>query len=187
MTSPEETTGPLPLSPAEKTFGFDLHLPSIIPPRPGRIRTLNLRRQPGGDFGFSLRKGVIMQRTNTDCFGSKQTVIFAEPGTGPKATETGLLPGDRLIEVNDKNVEKAKREEIIELIRTSSDTVVLKVQPVPELLELSVRTAADGVKIEVQDDVVKGGTLKRSGSVRYKKTVSFLLFMFTFSLIHCVL
>ncbi|CAI9741202.1 unconventional myosin-XVIIIa-like isoform X3 [Octopus vulgaris] len=171
MTSPpEETPGPVPLSPAEKTFDFDLHLPSIIPPRPGRIRTLTLRRQPGGDFGFSLRKGVIMQRTNTDCFGSKQTVIFAEPGTGPKATETGLLPGDRLIEVNDKNVEKAKREEIIELIRTSSDTVVLKVQPVPELLELSVRTAADGVKIEVQADVVKGGTLKRSGSVRYKKT-----------------
>ncbi|XP_036369695.1 unconventional myosin-XVIIIa isoform X3 [Octopus sinensis] len=173
MTSPpEETPGPVPLSPAEKTFDFDLHLPSIIPPRPGRIRTLTLRRQPGGDFGFSLRKGVIMQRTNTDCFGSKQTVIFAEPGTGPKATETGLLPGDRLIEVNDKNVEKAKREEIIELIRTSSDTVVLKVQPVPELLELSVRTAADGVKIEVQADVVKGGTLKRSGSVRYKKTFS---------------
>lgn len=170
MASPEEKTGPPPLSPAEKTFDFDLHLPAIIPPRPGRIRTLTLRRQPGGGFGFSLRKGVIMQRTNTDCFGSKQTVIFAEPGTGPKATETGLLPGDRLIEVNDKNVEKAKREEIIELIRTSLDTVVLKVQPVPELLELSVRTAADGVKIDVQDDVVKGGTLKRSGSVRYKKT-----------------
>ncbi|GAB1602168.1 unconventional myosin-XVIIIa-like isoform X2 [Argonauta hians] len=160
-----------PLSPAEKSFGnVDLHLPSIIPPRPGRVRTLTLKRQAGGDFGFSLRKGVIMLRSGTDCSGTKQTVIFAEPGTGPKATETGLLPGDRLIVVNDRNVEKAKREEIIELIRASGDSVVLKVQPVPELLELSVRTAADGVKIEVQEDVVKGGTLKRSGSVRYKKT-----------------
>lgn len=159
----------VPLSPAEKTFDFDLSLPSIVPPKPGRIRELNLKRQPGGDFGFSLRKGVVMERHNLDTIGSKRTVIFAEPGTGPKATETGLLPGDRLIEVNGTNVENSKREEIIDMIRKSTDCVVLKVQPVPDLMELSVRTAADGGKVDLQEDVAKGGTLKRSGSVRYKK------------------
>lgn len=155
-----------------------MSLPSIVPPKPGRIRELNLKRQPGGDFGFSLRKGVVMERHNLDTIGSKRTVIFAEPGTGPKATETGLLPGDRLIEVNGTNVENSKREEIIDMIRKSTDCVVLKVQPVPDLMELSVRTAADGGKVDLQENVAKGGTLKRSGSVRYKKMVKFLLFLF---------
>lgn len=158
-----------PLSPGNKKFDLDLHLPSIIPPKPGRIRELYLKRQPGGDFGFSLRKGVVMERHNLDSIGSKRTVIFAEPGTGPKATETGLLPGDRLVEVNGTNVENSKREDIIEMIRGSTDCVVLKVQPVPDLMELSVRTAVDGGKVDLQEDIAKGGTLKRSGSVRYKK------------------
>jgi len=51
-------------------------------------------------------------------------VIFAEPGTG---TATGLLPGDRLLKVNDVLVEHLPREAVIEMIRQSEDSVVVEV------------------------------------------------------------
>jgi hypothetical protein len=60
----------------------------------------------------------------------------------------------------------------VELIKAAGETMVLKVQPIPELIELSVRPGKDGAAIDVQEDVVRGGTLKRSGSMRYKKPVS---------------
>lgn len=47
--------------------------------------------------------------------------------------------------------------------------VLLKVRPLPELNELSVRTNADGSEVPIQDLLVRGGTLKRSGSLRMKR------------------
>lgn len=170
-SSPELPTSP-PKSPPEtsheKSFNAKLKLPDIIPPKPPRIRELVLQRQPTGGFGFSLRKGIITEKGSGD-EETKHFVIFAEPGSGPKAPQTGLIPGDRLVEVNGVNVQTMTREEVVEIIQKSGDILCISVQPIPELIELSVRPALDGGKIEIQDDVVKGGTLKRSVSLRYKK------------------
>jgi len=52
-------------------------------------------------------------------------VIFAEPCS--KQLDTTLLPGDRLLEVNGRNVQDTSREDIIDIIRQSGPTVTLKV------------------------------------------------------------
>ncbi len=156
-----------PPSPAEKTYSdIDLHLPNVAPPRCLSPRDITLKRQPAGDFGFSLRRGTVLQRGLEDNVETKRTVIFAEPG--PKNSNTGLLPGDRLLEVNGSNVENASREDIILLIRNSEAEVRLKVQPIPELSELSVRSGLEGEDIVITEQNVKMGTLKRSGSMRFK-------------------
>jgi myosin-18 len=56
---------------------------------------------------------------------TKHFVIFAEPGSGPKAPQTGLIPGDRLVEVNGVNVQNMTREEVVEIIQKSGDTLQL--------------------------------------------------------------
>jgi myosin-18 len=157
-----------PSSPAEKIYAnIDLQLPSVAPPRCLKPRALELKRLPAGDFGFTLRRGTVLERGGKSSDDErKRTVIFAEPG--PKSTHTGLLPGDRLIEVNGVNVEDSTREEIIELIKKSTHSVMLKVQPIPELSELSMRSGLEGEELNIEDQVIKGGTLKRSGSIRFK-------------------
>lgn len=67
----------------------------------------------------------------------RRVVHFAEPGAGTKDLALGLVPGDRLVEINGQNVENKSRDEIVEMIRQSGDSVRLKVQPIPELSELS--------------------------------------------------
>lgn len=56
----------------------------------------------------------------------RRTVIFAEPCS--KQLDTTLLPGDRLLEVNGRNVQDTSREDIIDIIRQSGPTVTLKVR-----------------------------------------------------------
>jgi myosin-18 len=96
-----------PLSSIDKTYGLDyvIELPPLAPPRALRARELKLKRQPTGDFGFTLRRGTVLERSITDASERKRTVIFAEPGSGPRSAQTPLLPGDRLIQVNGVNVE----------------------------------------------------------------------------------
>ncbi|XP_037068510.1 disks large homolog 1-like [Pollicipes pollicipes] len=125
---------------------------------------------PGGEFGFALRRSILLERTARG--DSQRTVIFAEPGRGAAGAhgDTGLLPGDRLIEVNGVNVETAEREQVVALIRNSGDAVTLKVQPIPEVSELSQRQAADGTRVPVADGldpVRRDGTLRRTGSLRF--------------------
>ena len=158
--------------PEQKSYTASLKLPDIIPSKPPRVRELVINRTKAGDFGFTLRKATTTFKSIGDAPDIKQTVIFAEPGSGQKSSLTGLIPGDRLVEVNNVNVEAASREEIVDMIRKTGDTVTLKVQPIPELIELSVRPSVDGSLIDVQEEVTKGGTLRRSGSMRYKKPVS---------------
>ncbi|NXD17514.1 MY18A protein, partial [Nothocercus nigrocapillus] len=67
----------------------------------------------------------------------RRVVHFAEPGAGTKDLALGLVPGDRLVEINGRNVESKTRDEIVEMIRQSGETVQLKVQPILELSELS--------------------------------------------------
>ncbi|GBP00658.1 Unconventional myosin-XVIIIa [Eumeta japonica] len=180
-----------------KTSNFDdvyLPLPEITPmplPKP-RVLTIQRQKAPRNDFGFSLRRAVIQERifvsesnghlkenglmngdkcNGTSGLNSKlayKAVILAEPGSYPGGSETGLLPGDRLLEVNSVSVEGKNREEVIELIKASQDSVNIKVQPIAELCELSRRRAADGGgDVELEDANVRRGTLSRSGSRRF--------------------
>ncbi|XP_053617561.1 unconventional myosin-XVIIIa isoform X2 [Plodia interpunctella] len=168
-------------------------------PKP-RLLTIQRQKAPRKDFGFSIRRAMVQERvfigdlkqmngheenglTNGDnkCNGnvangltSKLThkaVILAEPGSYPGASETGLLPGDKLLEVNGVSVEGKSREEVIELIKSSQDSVTIKVQPIAELCELSRRQAVDGgADVDLLDSNVRGGTLSRSGSRRFTST-----------------
>ncbi|XP_074045203.1 unconventional myosin-XVIIIa isoform X7 [Macrotis lagotis] len=120
-----------------KRFAADLRLPTAVPPLPPPPRELELQRRPTGDFGFSLRRTTMLDRTGPEGQAYRRVVHFAEPGAGTKDLALGLVPGDRLVEINGQNVENKSRDEIVEMIRQSGDHVRLKVQPIPELSELS--------------------------------------------------
>ncbi|XP_076138238.1 unconventional myosin-XVIIIa isoform X7 [Alosa pseudoharengus] len=120
----------------DKTFPADLRLPVVIPPHTPEARELELQRRNTGDFGFSLRRTTMLDR-GADGAVYRRVVHFAEPGAGTKDLALGLVPGDRLVEINGRNVENKSRDEIVEMIRQSGDTVRLKVQPILELSELS--------------------------------------------------
>ncbi|XP_065753734.1 unconventional myosin-XVIIIa isoform X2 [Phocoena phocoena] len=119
-----------------KRFPADLRLPPVVPPLPPALRELELQRRPTGDFGFSLRRTTVLDR-GPEGQVYRRVVHFAEPGAGTKDLALGLVPGDRLVEINGHNVESKSRDEIVEMIRQSGDGVQLKVQPIPELGELS--------------------------------------------------
>uniref|UniRef100_A0A8C5E6V9 Myosin XVIIIAb n=1 Tax=Gouania willdenowi TaxID=441366 RepID=A0A8C5E6V9_GOUWI len=120
----------------DKTYPVQLQLPAVVPPTPPEIRELELQRRSTGDFGFSLRRTTMLDRS-PDGGVYRRVVHFAEPGAGTKDLALGLVPGDRLVEINGWNVENKSRDEIVEMIRQSGDTVRLKVQPILELSELS--------------------------------------------------
>lgn len=166
---PEIETTPPVLSPTEKTFDADLQLPTVAPPKPKRARDVKLNRQPGGGFGFTLRRTILEERSLPTGMLQKREVHFAEPSTAAKENSTGLLPGDRLVEVNGVNVESTPRDDIIAMIRNSGDSVQLKVQPIPELVELSHRSGTDGSEIVLDEQILKTGSLVRSASMRMKK------------------
>ena len=108
----------------------ELPLPEIMPLALPEPRELTIQRQPPprNDFGFSLRRAIILERGPNGVTQMKP-VTFAEPGaTLQNSNDTGLLPGDRLIEVNGINVDDKSREEIIDLIKGSSNSVTVKVR-----------------------------------------------------------
>nr|XP_057935142.1 unconventional myosin-XVIIIa isoform X11 [Doryrhamphus excisus] len=120
----------------DKTFPAQLQLPAVVAPTAPETRELVLQRRNTGDFGFSLRRTTMLDRS-PDGGVYRRVVHFAEPGAGTKDLMLGLVPGDRLVEINRRNVENKSRDEIVEMIRQSGDTVRLKVQPILELSELS--------------------------------------------------
>ena len=121
----------------EKTFpGADLQLPVLVAPPIPDPRELELQRRNTGDFGFSLRRTTMLDR-KPDGGVCRRVVHFAEPGAGTKERALGLVPGDRLVEINGINVESKNRDEIVEMIRQSGETVRLKVQTILELSELN--------------------------------------------------
>ncbi|XP_030236325.1 unconventional myosin-XVIIIa isoform X10 [Gadus morhua] len=135
----------------DKSFPADLQLPAVVSPTVPETRALELQRRNTGDFGFSLRRSTMLNRGPDGVF--RQLVHFAEPGAGTKDLALGLVPGDRLVEVNGCNVESNTRDEIVEMIRQSGDTVRLKVQPILELSELSRRWLrnTEGLRREAGD------------------------------------
>ncbi|KAL0182939.1 hypothetical protein M9458_022314, partial [Cirrhinus mrigala] len=120
----------------DRTFPADLRLPAVAPPQIPAPRELEIQRRNTGDFGFSLRRTTMVDQ-RPDGSPYRKVVHFAEPGAGNKDPTLGLVPGDRLVEINGRNVENKSRDEIVEMIRQSGDTVRLKVQPIVELSELS--------------------------------------------------
>uniref|UniRef100_A0A3B5ANZ9 Unconventional myosin-XVIIIa-like n=1 Tax=Stegastes partitus TaxID=144197 RepID=A0A3B5ANZ9_9TELE len=121
----------------EKTYpGADLQLPAIVAPPIPDPRELELQRRNTGDFGFSLRRTTMLDR-QSDGGVCRRVVHFAEPGAGSKDRAVGLVPGDKLVEINGINVENKSRDEIVEMIRQSGESVRLKVQPILELSELN--------------------------------------------------
>ncbi|KAH8346059.1 hypothetical protein KR067_000419, partial [Drosophila pandora] len=184
-TNSSFATPPFSLSPVGESQGIDrwarvhafedveLPLPPVqlvqLPPP----RQLVIRRQksPRQDFGFSLRKAICLDRTESLMSPIFRPVIFAEPGAGGGAT--GLLPGDRLIKVNGTSVGELSREIIIEMIRNSGDAVTVEVQPVAELVELSKRCMAPSTATveEIDHSITNGNcnTLRRSASKRFKR------------------
>uniref|UniRef100_A0A8C7WGX4 Myosin XVIIIAa n=1 Tax=Oncorhynchus mykiss TaxID=8022 RepID=A0A8C7WGX4_ONCMY len=120
----------------EKTFPADLQLPGVLALPMPEPRELELQRRNTGDFGFSLRRTTMLDQ-QPDGGAYRRVVHFAEPGAGTKDLALGLVPGDRLVEINGHNVESKSRDEIVEKIRQSGDSVRLKVQPIVELSELS--------------------------------------------------
>lgn len=153
--------GPRPQVPelVAKRFPADLRLPPVAPPPPPALRELELQRRLTGDFGFSLRRTTMLDR-GPDGQVCRRVVHFAEPGAGTKDLALGLVPGDRLVEINGHNVESKSRDEIVEMIRQSGDSVRLKVQPIPELSELSRSwlRSGEGPRREPADVSVSPGT-----------------------------
>ncbi|CAB1316214.1 unnamed protein product [Coregonus sp. 'balchen'] len=136
----------------EKTFPADLRLPGVMAPPMPEPRELELQRRNTGDFGFSLRRTTMLDR-RSDGGVYRRVVHFAEPGAGTKDLALGLVPGDRLVEINGHNVENRSRDEIVEKIRQSGDSVRLKVQPIVELSELSRcwLRSSEGLRSEAYD------------------------------------
>uniref|UniRef100_A0AAZ3S1Q8 Myosin XVIIIAa n=1 Tax=Oncorhynchus tshawytscha TaxID=74940 RepID=A0AAZ3S1Q8_ONCTS len=136
----------------EKTFPADLRLPGVMAPAMPEPRELELQRRNTGDFGFSLRRTTMLDR-RSDGGVYRRVVHFAEPGAGTKDLALGLVPGDRLVEINGHNVENKSRDEIVEKIRQSGDSVRLKVQPIMELSELSRcwLRSSEGLRREAYD------------------------------------
>lgn len=158
----------------------NLPLPEIkfinLPP----ARELIIRRQKSerNDFGFSLRKAMCLDRSESLFSPIFKPVIFAEPGAAG-GSATGLLPGDRLLKVNGTSVEGLQRETIIEMIKNCQESVTVHVQPVSELVELSRRCILQNNSInnnnnnnlDVTDRITSTSdcnTLRRSASKRFK-------------------
>lgn len=160
------------LPPSERALentGISLVLPAVKPAGESVPRNINLRRQSNGGFGFALRRST----TNDN-----REIYFAEPVA--EAYATCLLPGDKLLEVNGHSVENLSREKIVELVASSGNEVHLKVVPVPELAELTVRSGLDGGRVHVDETFIRSGSLARSGSKRIKKKVKIFAFVWGF-------
>jgi myosin-18 len=184
-TNSSFATPPFSLSPVGESQGIyswtriqqfdDVSLPlppikfvSLPPPR-----ELVIVRRKTHDFGFSLRNAIVLDRSESLFIPTSKAVIFAEPGA---SASNGLLPGDRLIKVNRQPVEKLTREAIIEMIRNSGDNVIVEVQPVAELVELSRRCMPkEGGHDEIDKlaQVSDCNTLRRSASKRFNHVSSF--------------
>lgn len=139
-TNSSFATPPFSLSPVGESQGsyrwsrvqafeeMSLPLPPVkfVTLPPARELVIKRQKTPRNDFGFSLRKAMVLVRTNSLLSPTLQPVIFAEPSAS-SSTTTGLLPGDRLLKVNGLSVEEMSRETIIEMIRNSGDSVIVQV------------------------------------------------------------
>ncbi|KAL1130014.1 hypothetical protein AAG570_012957 [Ranatra chinensis] len=130
-TNSSFVTPPISLSPVggdSHYLDIEFSLPDIESVTLPEPRTLIIYRQspPRTDFGFSLRKAMVIKRDGSGiCY--LKPVTFAEPGAiAQHCNDTGLLPGDQLLEVNGLPIDKKSREEVIDMIKSSGNVVTLK-------------------------------------------------------------
>lgn len=133
-------SAPPPESPTEKVYSANLELPSVQPMEPRDTRELSIYRQPSGDFGFNLRWLPF-----TDSGSSLSRIaVFAEPGAS--GNKSGVMPGDRILEINGVNVEDSSKEEVVSLVHRSANPLKLTVQQLAELSELNRNAVASSNK-----------------------------------------
>ncbi len=103
-------------------------LPDIEPTNLPEPRELNIpRRSSKNDFGFSLRRVMTVDRTSG--VSQLRSVVLAEANAlDESAMQIGLLPGDQLLEVNGVPVSDKTRDEIVDLVKSSESSVVIKVR-----------------------------------------------------------
>lgn len=129
-------------------------------------RLVTLKRSSNGEFDLALRDVAVVQEGVALASTQEQIVTVVESGS--LASPSDFLPGDRLLEVNGVRVDGMAVGNIMSLINKSGDKVQLKVQPVPELNELFARTDFYGERVPGQDQCIQKGTLKRTGSMRFR-------------------
>ena len=139
----------------DKTFpGVDLPLPPLQMTTV-RHRIIVAEKTEGQGFGFILRQSYLPVPDDPErtCL-----VHLIEP----RADYMGpLMTGDRIIEVNQVDVEDAPHEAVVEMIKSSGDGVELKVASMPELLELNARGA-----LEDNFKPARSNQLRRSGRAK---------------------
>ena len=139
----------------DKTFpGVDLPLPPLQMTTV-RHRVIVAEKTEGQGFGFILRQSYLPVPDDPErtCL-----VHLIEP----RADYMGpLMTGDRIIEVNQVDVEDAPHEAVVEMIKSSGDGVELKVASMPELLELNARGA-----LEDNFKPARSNQLRRSGRAK---------------------
>ncbi|RZF36155.1 hypothetical protein LSTR_LSTR013379 [Laodelphax striatellus] len=156
LTDSSFTTPPFSISPIRRDLPLPDVTPLVLPP----ARELAISRQPHprNDFGFSLCQAVTVDRYPNGGYHLK-SVILAEPSANTNSQSVqGLLPGDRLLQVNGVNVDDKSREEVIEMIKSSGSSVVVKVQPVPELSELCRCYSS---QTQEEETNIRTGTLRK--------------------------
>ena len=132
------------------------------------VRVVRLTRRANGTFGIALHE-ISIPISSGDSQSSPQFVQYicvepsedtptpgapstpntpSTPGT-PSAstplsnTPVGLLPGDVLLAVNSRPVERLSREQVVRLVQqTAGDVLVLQVQALPEMFEINKFTVA---------------------------------------------
>lgn len=133
-------SAPPPATATEKVYSVNLELPAVTPLPTSQSRDLVIARQPRGDFGFNLRWAPYKDSSSD----LTRQVVYAEPGSS--GDKSGIVAGDRIIEINGKNVESSRRDEVIDLIQKSSNPLLLKVQQISEISEFSLRSSVPVVR-----------------------------------------
>ena len=111
------------------------------------VRASAIRRLPRGDFGMVLRQGLTVSMDESLQKLLVRSVVFAEPNVVNQNQPLTLLPGDELLEVGETSVVGWSRDEIVNLFRRASDTVVLRFQQAAEFREISLHFFSDNVTI----------------------------------------
>ncbi|PAA83317.1 hypothetical protein BOX15_Mlig031027g2, partial [Macrostomum lignano] len=97
-----------------------------------RPRVVAINKSDTG-FGFNVRgqvtEGGQLRSINGELFAPLQHVSAVLPGGA--ADQAGLLKGDRIIEVNGVNVEGSTHKQVVDLIKSGRDQLILTVISVP--------------------------------------------------------